>query len=77
MDGLLMRFTGQVTHLVASGDHAYLVGGACDFAVKSVELRGEGGGRECVYEGHQAPVLCVACDPMDQYLVRLQCHECV
>uniref|UniRef100_H2YB75 Minichromosome loss protein Mcl1 middle region domain-containing protein n=1 Tax=Ciona savignyi TaxID=51511 RepID=H2YB75_CIOSA len=69
-DGLLVRFTGNVTHLSVSESRKLVAAGSCDFDIKTIEVES---GKQKSYLGHQAPILSVAIDPMEEYLASASC----
>uniref|UniRef100_F6V4K8 Minichromosome loss protein Mcl1 middle region domain-containing protein n=1 Tax=Ciona intestinalis TaxID=7719 RepID=F6V4K8_CIOIN len=69
-DGCLVRFTGTVTHLSVSETRKLVAAGSSDFDIKTIDVET---GKQKSYLGHQAPILSVAVDPMDEYLASSSC----
>ncbi|CAK8678263.1 unnamed protein product [Clavelina lepadiformis] len=69
-DGILARFTGNVTYLDVSESRKYVAAGSSDFDIKIVNVESK---KQKCYLGHQAPILCVAVDPMDEFLASTSC----
>lgn len=73
-DGMIVRFTAHVTHLVVSQSGRLLVAGASDFVVKIIDLE-----TKChrTVTGHVAPVLSVSVHPMERFLASSSCDGTV
>nr|CAB3267679.1 WD repeat and HMG-box DNA-binding protein 1-like [Phallusia mammillata] len=69
-DGILARFTGTPTCLAVSESKKYVAAGSSDFDLKVMLM--ETGKQKC-FLGHQAPILSVSLDPMDEYLASMSC----
>ncbi|KAL5009063.1 hypothetical protein ScPMuIL_014644 [Solemya velum] len=73
-DGILTRFTAPVTHMVLNKTGSTLIAGASDFVVKIVDVD------TCNHKtcrGHEAPILGVALDPKEEFVVSSSCDGTV
>uniref|UniRef100_A0A8C9RLC1 WD repeat and HMG-box DNA-binding protein 1 n=1 Tax=Scleropages formosus TaxID=113540 RepID=A0A8C9RLC1_SCLFO len=66
-DGILTRFTTNANHVTFNGDGSRVAAGSSDFMVKIVEVSDSS--QQKTLRGHQAPILSVAFDPKDEFLV--------
>nr|XP_039249146.1 WD repeat and HMG-box DNA-binding protein 1-like [Styela clava] len=69
-DGILLRFTGNATHIALSESQNTIVAGSSDFTAKAIDLETSD---QQVFNGHKAPILSVAADPLDEYLATVSC----
>ncbi|XP_071476243.1 WD repeat and HMG-box DNA-binding protein 1-like [Diadema antillarum] len=69
-DGIISRFTAPVTHISFSSNCKKLAAGASDFNIKVTDIDDSS---QKVLEGHTAPVISVAVDPMLDYVASSSC----
>ncbi|KAG9481449.1 hypothetical protein GDO78_010595 [Eleutherodactylus coqui] len=66
-DGILTRFTTNANHVVFNSNGTKIAAGSGDFLVKVMQV--EDSSEQKTLRGHSAPVLSVAFDPKDEYLL--------
>uniref|UniRef100_A0A3B4C877 WD repeat and HMG-box DNA-binding protein 1 n=1 Tax=Pygocentrus nattereri TaxID=42514 RepID=A0A3B4C877_PYGNA len=66
-DGILTRFTTSANHVTFNASGTRVAAGSSDFMVKVVEVTDSS--KQKTLRGHDAPVLSVAFDPTDEFLV--------
>ena len=75
-DGIVSRFTANITHISINRDGSKIAAGSCDMTIKVKDL-GSKNDRELVLEGHTAPILSVNLDPKSEFLVSSSCDGTV
>ncbi|EDV20225.1 uncharacterized protein TRIADDRAFT_32433 [Trichoplax adhaerens] len=73
-DGIVTRFTAQVSHVTFNQHGDKVAAGAEDFEIKVVSVNNY---NNHTLTGHEAPILTVAFDPTDSYLVSSSCDGTV
>uniref|UniRef100_A0A665WX90 WD repeat and HMG-box DNA-binding protein 1 n=1 Tax=Echeneis naucrates TaxID=173247 RepID=A0A665WX90_ECHNA len=74
-DGILTRFTTNATHVAFNSNGTRVAAGSSDFMVKVVEVSDSS--QQKTLRGHEAPVLSVTFDPIDDYLASSSCDGSV
>ncbi|ESP02838.1 hypothetical protein LOTGIDRAFT_110682 [Lottia gigantea] len=71
-DGIVTRFTASINHMVLNESGTTMAAGSSDFTIKVVDIESS---NHKVCRGHEAPVLSLALDPKQEYLVTIGCID--